>query len=95
MAEKQRAAEFICSEVLRWVYSLTAGSRNRKAAALLALAGTDSPRRIEILERFANSRRSSLANVAKRVLLDVRRPEAQAVETAAKTLASTKGAVHV
>lgn len=70
-----RGLEFLLGSVLRWTLSFGARSRDRKAAALLALALTDAREAKEALERFASRRRNPLSEVARRGLrqMDIRK----------------------
>ncbi|HLU48486.1 MAG TPA: hypothetical protein VK116_10390, partial [Planctomycetota bacterium] len=76
-----RGMEFIGNRVLRWRFSMTALSRARKSAALLALGAVESEQARAILERYAQLEHSALGSVARRSLRELdRKPKAKGDE---------------
>lgn len=85
-----RGFDFIAGSVLRWPFSWGKLSRDRKSAALEALALTGSERAREILQRWAARKRSGLSGAAQQALRTLAAVEAKSRAAAAPPAEKTE-----
>ncbi|MGQ9589012.1 MAG: HEAT repeat domain-containing protein [Planctomycetota bacterium] len=85
-----RGFDFIAGSVLRWPFSWSKLSREKKSAALEALALTGSERAREVLERWAARKRSGLSGAAQQALRTLAAIEAKSSAASAPAAAKAE-----